>query len=49
MGIFRLDIPVARKDFAATRAALLRAYSSLVVLFNATVAAFLFSQGHRAP
>ena len=49
MGIVRLDRSVARRDFAATRAALLRAYSSLVVLFNATVAAFLFSQRHRAP
>jgi H+/Cl- antiporter ClcA len=38
----RLDIPVARRDFTATRAAPLRDYAGLAVLFNTTVAAFLF-------
>ena len=44
MGICRLDIPVARRDFTATLAAPLPYYATLVVLFNTTVAAFLCSQ-----
>jgi hypothetical protein len=44
MGTCRLDIPVARQDFTATLAAPLPYYAALVVLFNRTVAVFLFSQ-----
>jgi len=42
MGICRLHIPVARRDFTATLAAPL--YATLVVLFSRTVAVFFFSQ-----
>jgi hypothetical protein len=44
MGICRLDIPVACRDFTATLAAPLPYYATLVVLFHTTVAAFLCSQ-----
>jgi hypothetical protein len=44
MGSCRLDILVARRDFTATLAAPLPYYATLVVLFNRTVAVFLFSQ-----
>jgi hypothetical protein len=37
MGICRLDIPARRRDFAATRAAPLRDYASLIVLEAARV------------
>jgi hypothetical protein len=42
MGICRLDIPVARREFTATLAAPLPYYEVLVVLFNRIVAVFLF-------
>jgi hypothetical protein len=44
MEICGLDISVARRDFTATRSAPLRDYAGLAVLFNTTVAAFLFSR-----
>jgi hypothetical protein len=44
MEICGLDIPAARRDFMATRAAALRDYACLAVLFNTTAAAFLFSR-----
>jgi hypothetical protein len=43
MGICRLHIPVALRDFTATLAASLPYYATLVVLFNRTVAVFFFS------
>jgi hypothetical protein len=42
MGICRLHIPVARRDFPATLA--VPYYATLVVLFSRTVAVFFFSQ-----
>jgi hypothetical protein len=44
MGICRLNIPLARRDFTATLAAPLPYYATLVVLFSRTVAVFFFSQ-----
>jgi hypothetical protein len=44
MEICGLGMPVARRDFMATRAAALRDYAGLAVLFNTTAAAFVFSR-----
>jgi hypothetical protein len=43
MGVYRLHIPVARRDFTATPAAPLPYCATLVVLFSRTVAVFFFS------
>jgi len=45
MEVRRLDIPVTRRDFTATRAAMLQDYAGLAVLFNTTAEAFLLLPG----
>jgi hypothetical protein len=49
MEVRRLDIPVTRLDFTATRAAMLQDYAGLAVLFNTTAEAFLLLPGNVAP
>ena len=44
MEVRRLDIPVTRRDFTATRAALLQDYAGLAVLFNTPQKRFFFSR-----